>query len=177
MVISRSAAVAACTRPNLSDEQRRVVYKFLLIFSVNGKVRRGMKTDAKCQFNCSGRTISRIWRQGRHSVDQAIHIAAVVASCKADCIGRKRKEVDLQVAVKKIPLKKRETIRSLAHNLGTSKSLLHRHVKDGEVRVHSSAVKPFLTTENKLTRLVYFLAHLILGRVVIDDGRERKPVG
>jgi hypothetical protein len=73
--------------------------------------------------------------------------------------GRKKVEVDLS-HVAKIPLHKRNTIRSLAEAAGMAKSTMHRLFKDGHLRRHSNTLKPYLKEENKKERLWWCLSML-----------------
>ncbi|KAG9147140.1 hypothetical protein Leryth_005383 [Lithospermum erythrorhizon] len=59
---------------------------------------------------------------------------------------------------KQILLHRHKTIASLAHALQISKSVVHRRVKEGIIRRHSSAIKPQLTDQNKETRLQFCLS-------------------
>jgi hypothetical protein len=63
-------------------------------------------------------------------------------------------DVDMD-SFKKIDKRKRKTIRSSAFAIGVSKSTLHRRILEGVIRLHSSALKPFLTEANKVARLSF----------------------
>lgn len=41
-----------------------------------------------------------------------------------------------------------------------AKSTLHRRIKEGDIRAHTNAIKPFLTDENKKVRLTFCLEKL-----------------
>jgi hypothetical protein len=68
-------------------------------------------------------------------------------------------EVDLTRVVD-IPLNSRGTIRSLANALKINKSSLHRLFKEGSLRRHSNALRPYLKEENKQARLRWVLSKL-----------------
>ncbi|KAL7087657.1 hypothetical protein ACP275_13G081300 [Erythranthe tilingii] len=59
-----------------------------------------------------------------------------------------------------IPLHRRTTLESLACSLNMAKSTLFRRLKSRELRRHSNAIKPFLTEENKRSRLQFCLSML-----------------
>jgi hypothetical protein len=59
-----------------------------------------------------------------------------------------------------IPLNRRGTIRSLAYALKISKSSVHRLFKEGLLRRHFNASRPYLKEENKQARLRWVLSKL-----------------
>lgn len=59
-----------------------------------------------------------------------------------------------------IPLHLITDIRTLAFQSGTVKSSVHRLVQKGKIRSHSSALKPFLTTQNMQARTKFVLKHI-----------------
>jgi len=89
---------------------------------------------------------------------RAIGVPVDVRSKKPNNSGRKRISVELS-EVARIPLHKRTTIRSLAEELGIKKSTLHRWFR-GELRRHSSSLKPYLKEANKNVRLRWCLSML-----------------
>ena len=48
----------------------------------------------------------------------------------------------------------------MADVMNVAKSTLHRRIKEGAIRPHSNALKPYLSTENKKVRLQFFLTML-----------------
>jgi len=64
--------------------------------------------------------------------------------------------VDIDLSqVTNIPLNQRTTIRSLAGALNVSKTKTHKVFKEGQVRRHSSTLKPYLREQNKRERLKF----------------------
>ena len=59
--------------------------------------------------------------------------------------------------IKNIPLQKRRTQRKLAASLGLSKTTVQRWIVDSTIRVHCNSLKPVLTEENKVARLIMAL--------------------
>ena len=91
-----------------------------------------------------------------------------VSSRKHLC-GRKKKDYSLQLAnLSTIPLQQR-TLRSTAEASGIPKTTLISRMKDGELRSHSNAIKPFLTTENTKSRVEFCHLHLNLNRGYFND--------
>jgi len=68
-------------------------------------------------------------------------------------------------AITAIPFQDRTTLEDLARRLGVSKSHVHKHLKEGKIERHSSAIKPFLTDENKKARVQHALKMLEPGTV------------
>lgn len=64
-----------------------------------------------------------------------------------------------------VPLKSRSNIRSLVKALNINKTTVHRFVKWGKIKRHNNAIKPSLTSHNKLERLRWCLKHIILGTI------------
>lgn len=62
--------------------------------------------------------------------------------------------------MREIPLSKRTTMRDLSCALDVSASTIHRRVNSGDIRKHSSAIKPSLTEEHKRARLRFCLSML-----------------
>ena len=56
--------------------------------------------------------------------------------------------------VKDMPLRKRRTQQKLATSMGVSKTTVQRWIVASTIRVHSNSLKPILTEENKLARLL-----------------------
>lgn len=155
------------SRPNLTSDQRRAVYEWLLEESNGGRLRRGAVKDAASQFGVATKTINRIWSRGRQSIASGA-IVANVSSLKAGRVGKKKMPFDSN-AIKAVPLLARQSIRALATALNIPKSTLHDRLKEGSIRRHSSAVKPLLTDQNKLARVQFCIASLNLETRMFGD--------
>jgi hypothetical protein len=66
--------------------------------------------------------------------------------------GCKKVSIDMS-RIPTIPLNKRTTLRTLAHELGAKTTMLHRCFKQGKIRRHSNTLKPYLRDDNKKARL------------------------
>ena len=64
--------------------------------------------------------------------------------------------------IKNIPLRKRRTQRKLALLLGVSKMTVQRWIVDSTIRVHCNSLKPVLTEENKVARLIMALVVILM---------------
>jgi hypothetical protein len=67
---------------------------------------------------------------------------------------------ELQEVVRGMPLTDRQTFSQLARNLLVPRSTVQRLFKSGHFRLHTSALKPFLTEENKVSRVAYALEEI-----------------
>jgi hypothetical protein len=98
-------------------------------------------------FSVSTAVIYRIWRQVRQTGD-ATH--KKTKNCGRNSIQK----------VRDVPLAKRSTLQSLAFALGISKTTLLKFVKEGILRRHSNALKPYLKEDNMKARLRFCLSML-----------------
>ena len=133
-----------------SDRVSQQVYQALLMRSKNGKLGKHDTTIVSNQFGVKIRSVQRIWRQGKNQLSQ--NIPVVVPNLKKGRSGRKAIPLDLE-KLRDIPLKQRMTIEDVSSKLGISKSRIQRYLKRGFIRRHSSSIKPYLTDDNKKTRL------------------------
>jgi transposase len=131
----------------------------LLGVAKSGKLPSGTIKSAAEKFIVSTKTISRIWRRSKETPENS---PANVVSKKAGHVGRKRIHLDLGEKLKAVPLRRRKNLRSIAFELNISKSTLHRRLKEGEFRAHSSALKPFLKEENHRSRIEFVLSRIDL---------------
>lgn len=72
--------------------------------------------------------------------------------------GRKRKALNLSERVPQVALNKRGTLRALARSLDIPYSTLQRRLTWGELRRHTSSLKPFQSKENKIKRLKFCIS-------------------
>ena len=61
----------------------------------------------------------------------------------------------LKNEISQIPLSKRKTLRDVANTLSVSTSVVQKMKASGELKPHSSALRPMLTEENKINRYLY----------------------
>ncbi|KAF7123388.1 hypothetical protein RHSIM_Rhsim12G0027300 [Rhododendron simsii] len=146
-------------RPNheLINEQREEIFQALLLRCVDGKLKRGSVPEVAAMFFVSKRTVHRIWSRAGACV--ASGLRANVSSKKRGRAGRKRRQIDWN-KVKEIPRHRRTNIRSLSEAMKVPKSTLHPRIKEGKIRPHSNALKPYLSDEHKIARLHFCLSML-----------------
>jgi hypothetical protein len=95
----------------------------------------------------------------------------VFASKKKGRVGRKKTHVRAELCelAVNVPLNKRGTYWSLASHLNVSKDTVMRSVAEGVFRIHSSALKPFLTEENKDERYQFAMSQIDLGSMTGNE--------
>lgn len=144
-------------RRELTNEQRQQIYEALLSLSNRGKMKRDTTTLVAQIFNVKRSLVQAIWRRAKECRELGIPID--VSSRKPKNCGRKKIQVDLS-QVAHVPLRRRRTIRSLASAIGMKKSTLHKCLKEGKLRRHSSSLKPYLKEANKKQRLQFCVSML-----------------
>ncbi|CAL5044632.1 unnamed protein product [Urochloa decumbens] len=148
---SSSAGSNVRKRKQYSDATKRAVYAMLLEGSVRGHLPEGLSLHVSLAMDVSLRRVQRIWNEGQKG--GGIH--AVVNKRVGNC-GRKRIEISAD-AISAIPFENRTTLEDVARGLGLTKSVVFNRLKEGKVERHSSAIKPFLTDENKKARVQHAL--------------------
>jgi hypothetical protein len=123
----------------------------VLINSSSGrKINRGVVKQLASSYQVSIDVIYRIWRQ--------LNQTGVVDHKKTNC-GRKRKNINIE-KIRDIPLHKRGSIRSISNELETNTRQIHQCLKEGILRRHSNALKPYMTDDNLKARLRFCLSML-----------------
>ena len=89
-----------------------------------------------------------------------------VPNLKKGRSGRQAIPIDLE-NLRNIPLQQRMTLEDVSSRLGISKTKIHRYLKQGLLRHHSSSVKPYLTEANKKTRLKWCID--MIDQSLLDD--------
>ncbi|KAF5188963.1 Transposase, Tc1-like protein [Thalictrum thalictroides] len=152
-------------KPNLTEEERRAIWELLLTKrrpDDSNKLLPSAAPEVGNQFGVSAITVRKLFQRGLDSLNNGAVVANVTAN-KKDRVGRKKSITVTAEQVMTIPLLKRQNIRSLAAQLNISKSTAHRICKANKlIKPHSNAIKPFLTSENKVQRVRYCLSHLEL---------------
>jgi len=151
------------TRKNLTDKERQAIYEALLLRSMHGKLKRRTTTIVANLFNVNRCCVQSIWRTAKKCLAEGVPID-VSCKRKKNC-GRKKVAIDMS-RIATIPLDKRTTLRALAHELGITRSTLHRWFTQGKLRRHSNTLKPYLRDDNKKSRLQYCVS-------MIDGGTLR----
>ncbi|XP_057770889.1 uncharacterized protein LOC130990682 [Salvia miltiorrhiza] len=147
----------AIERPKLKDDDRNKLAQWLLEHSTAGKLHYGAKKDAALHFKVNLKTIWRIWSQVSNQRECGVPVQ--VKSIRKGCLHKDKMNIDVE-KVKKLSVLERSSLRCMSTNLGVSKSLIHKLVKEKKLKPHTNAIKPFLTTQNRLSRLSWSLKQL-----------------
>ena len=112
---------------------------------------------AEC-FGVARSTVYRLWNRVVRTRAHGHIISPEFQSHKKNC-GRPPMYPSefVREGIKNIPLRKRRTQRKLAASLGVSKTTVQRWIVDSTIRVHCNSLKPVLTEENKVARLIMAL--------------------
>ncbi|KAH6766830.1 hypothetical protein C2S52_017813 [Perilla frutescens var. hirtella] len=146
--------------PKFTDSEKNQALEYLLDCSCDGKLARGKINEVAAKFQVSRHTIWRLWAEAKKKREnnEPMHI-------QPKPIFQRKKRVTLDLdRVSRLPLKKRSSIRTLAKGIDCKKSTVGRWIKQGLIRAHTSAIRPDLTTSNKLLRLRFTLEALELDR-------------
>ena len=127
-------------RTFLSNEAREAIYHLLLPYIRNGRLRRGAIKEIASMFSVSDSVIKRIWKKIKVG-DEVCHKRTINS-------GRKKVELDLD-KFSQIPFARRTTLRDLSFALDINKTSLFRLKKDGAIKRHTNAIKPFLKEEEE----------------------------
>jgi hypothetical protein len=162
---------------------------FLVLWDtqVDGRPVRGSAHWLATQFDVDRRTIDRLWRATKNKLDACLNVQngapinnqavnALINDIRFHESGRKLSGrnpkwgvQELQAEVRAMPFSDRQTLRQLSKNLSVPRSTLQLMLKKGHFKHHTSALKPFLTEENKVSRVAYALDEIdgaTLGGVV-----------
>ncbi|XP_074290123.1 uncharacterized protein LOC141616863 [Silene latifolia] len=121
----------------------------------NGKLKHGYINERVYEFGVTRLTISTIWKDVREQLKagKVINVARKYKGSKAT------RFIDVE-KVKTIELKDRMCLKDLAFGLGLPITTVWRLVKKGEMKSHTSDIKPSLTPQNKITRLHWVLSKI-----------------
>ncbi|XP_074283253.1 uncharacterized protein LOC141607807 [Silene latifolia] len=142
---------------NLTNAERSRISQILLERCTDGKPKHGTMSEIALQFGVCRKTITNIWNIARkqYAAGQAINVNSKLKGrnmahrCKFDT--EKLEQLDML---------KRTTQEEVGAGLGVSQSTISRWVKADLIDSHTNAIKPGLTDNNILARLVYCLEHL-----------------
>jgi transposase-like protein len=156
-------------RKDLTCEETRQIVRLLLLEGKEGplgplgeqrnpKLKHGALAKVAGVFGVVSSTASRIWKKALNNSFRA-------SPKKKGRVGLAVKwdREELRQAILLVPTHRRKTIRKLASALGMAKSTLHvmKQCKiDCAIVPHSNAIKPHLTEENLMTRLMYAGEHV-----------------
>ena len=136
---------------NLTGAERRAATDDLLSHSTNGELARGAtgKVGEKC--GCSRYAMAHLWKT--YQQEKAAGASNPGAECK-----RHEVQPDLHIFKEKVGqilLKLRTTQKTLASAIGMPKSTFARHMSDLGLKPNTRFLKPKLTVEGKIARLLW----------------------
>ena len=146
------------TKREMTKSQRIQMVTMLQTLETDDSMRSGsFAIVAEC-FGVARLTVYRLWNRVVHTRAHGHIISPEFQSHKKKC-GRPPIYLSefVREGIKNIPLRKRRTQRKLAASLGVSKTMVQRWIVDSTIRVHCNSLKPVLTEENKVARLIMAL--------------------
>ncbi|XP_074378409.1 uncharacterized protein LOC141719949 [Apium graveolens] len=139
----------------LSNLERNQIVHILSINYNNQKLKKGIINKIASDYGVSRVTISKLWQKVLQSTKKG-EVPNVQTNYKG---GSQGILLDLE-KVRSIHLHLRTNVRTLACQLGASKSKVHRLIQKGKIKSHSNALKPFLTPSNMEARVNFVLKHI-----------------
>lgn len=142
---------------DIPKSNKRAIYEYLLLnFSEQNGIKKGSFASAAEVFDCSEKSVRRVWKAGQEAKRNGIEFAASFSPKRKERSGRKPKQIDME-AIGDIPLLQRGSQVGLASAMGISQATVSRKLKIGELRRHSNQLKPSLTAENEKNRVRFVL--------------------
>ncbi|KAF7112452.1 hypothetical protein RHSIM_RhsimUnG0227600 [Rhododendron simsii] len=139
----------------------------MLLQSVDGKLKRSSVREVAELFPTSINIVRQIWNRGMACIANGV---MVNVSSKMPSCDRKRVPIDF-TKMRDIDRARRTNIRSLAAAMKVPKTTIHRRIKEGKIRPHSNALKPYLSEQAKKARLQFCLSMLEPSE---DESQPRK---
>ncbi|KAL7568198.1 hypothetical protein ACA910_020889 [Epithemia clementina (nom. ined.)] len=145
----------------LSNSDRGRAVAMLLGMAKDGHLPRGALAQVARNFGVSRVTIGTLWKRAHSACVYGVINSPEFASRKNERgLKPMYSNAEFAEAVRKIPLSKRKTQRQLASVLSVSQSTLQRQIKKGQLKVHTSALKPYLSEENMVARVSMALSFI-----------------
>jgi hypothetical protein len=158
-VNSEELAVPVPTsRRQLSDEVRTAILHRLLQFAVDWHLCYGTQALVAEEFHVHPSTVTRLWKRACET-----RLANGHADVAAHTSLRGMRPVyaleGIDQSIRSLPLSRRSTQRDIALGLGVPRSTVNRIIASGDHMVHvQTHVKPTLTEENRLSRVLFCLS-------------------
>ncbi|KAK9668400.1 hypothetical protein RND81_13G057600 [Saponaria officinalis] len=149
--------------PNLTDDERHKIACSILENSINYKTKRGIMKLMASQFQVDRRTIFEVWRtaKAQRQSGQSLNLTSKMPG--------KEGRPSIEVPVEKImntSKSERTTLEQMGIVAGVSKSTVKKWVIEGKLKVHSSAIHPQLSADNKLLRLKFVISKLYFDKIL-----------
>ncbi|KAK9697432.1 hypothetical protein RND81_08G037200 [Saponaria officinalis] len=151
----------------LTNEEKSAISQKMSLSYRNRKLKRGCINELSLEFEVRRLTISKIWKDvhGQLKARKVINVARKYNGSKST------RFIDVE-KVKSIELKDRMCLKDLAFGLSLPITTVWRLVQKGEMKSHTSDIRPSLTTQNKITRLHWVLSKIsassLGGNLILD---------
>ncbi|XP_021867467.1 uncharacterized protein [Spinacia oleracea] len=146
--------------PRLSVAKKQLILQFLDRRTTYGYLPRGSFLAASIKFNYTPKTIRKLWHKAIADV-QAQKPIRYESYYKSKC-GAKYTPIPAH-KITAIEIKNRTSFRLMGKHLDLAASIVHRHMKQGELKPHTNLLKPGLTEHNKRARISYCLNFIMQG--------------
>ncbi|KAL7564246.1 hypothetical protein ACA910_012273 [Epithemia clementina (nom. ined.)] len=142
----------------LNNNQRKLAVEMLLSRSTDGRLEWGAISSVAQKMSVTRATISRLWKKASSARSLGVVNSPEINSRKK-MRGRKPmySSPEFRKELKKLPLQKRRLLRKISVNLKISLGTVSRFLHNGTMQAHTSALKPTLSEENKVSRIYYAL--------------------
>ncbi|KAF0684572.1 Aste57867_23454 [Aphanomyces stellatus] len=163
----------AADRRELTNEEREAILREALMHSNGHFMKRmpnGFGQMLAAKYSCHVSCVRRILQHARVQGMGSGNMIVSVASKKKGRCGRPPSHAPTEVKAKlqELPLSQRTNLRAVSFHSGISYGSLHRYLKKGVFRSHSSALRPLLTDANKLNRVKFALSFIKPGGEVCE---------
>ncbi|KAF0684296.1 Aste57867_23714 [Aphanomyces stellatus] len=160
-------------KPDLTNQAREAIIREVFLKSSGNFLARlpnGLGSELAAKYSCTESTIRKLLSRARKQGVVDGNMSFSVANRKKGRCGRKFKFTPEQVKTKllELPLADRTTLRSISEKTEVKLATLHRYLKHGMFRAHSSTVRPVLTDANKYARLK-FAASMVGSDMVLKE--------
>lgn len=150
----------------LTDEQRTTLFNMCLVLTKkNGEIRHGAFSKVAAKFKdtlVDRSTVSRLW--AKRTVRMVSNLIIIELPPKMTH-NRGRKPIyckeEFQQALKNMPLSNRRNLRDIAHGMNIGLTTVHNYLKSEDMWRCSSALKPSLTEQNKMSRVLFVMEHIV----------------
>ncbi|XP_021841546.2 uncharacterized protein [Spinacia oleracea] len=150
--------------PRLGLNDKRLMVQYLQQQCILGDLDYGEITRAAKIFCVSRQTVSKYWNMAEVDVAdcQVINLQPQYANC-----GRKPVALDVEKMLT-VPIKDRTTQRLLGKALDVAGSTINRHIPKGNIKPHTSPLRPGISDGNVRQRLLYCL-HMIVSSTIYTN--------
>ena len=131
----------------------------------DNKLKKRAITDIVNSFNVNRNTVGKLWKQANKLIENGSNFMDVTSRKK---MWAKKGEIDMY-DVARVPLNRRDTIRSTAAAVSTHKSSLYRNFQCGEIRRYRNAVKHSLALSNMVEREEFYKPNIKDGKTTFHD--------